>query len=106
MGKTIGETNGPWSVLFKLSLVLVIPLFSAVIYLVSEQSLDREFRLRGDRFTKADATELVGHLDDRLIRIETKVGQFIPANELVRQAEFREVLDRLARIETLLDREQ
>lgn len=58
-GKTIGETNGRWGVLFRVVLVLVPLMVSLSVplgaWLVVNQVRDNEFRNAGDRWTATQA---------------------------------------------------
>jgi len=61
MAKGIGELNGKWSILFRV-LLIVVPLYCTfftawAIWVTSETFANREFRLRGGRFTISDGKD-------------------------------------------------
>jgi len=80
-GKTIGETNGPWAVLLKVWLALMVPVLllfvSMMVWLISNQYKDNIFRGEGERFTAGDAELqiqlIIARLEPRLVAIETQL---------------------------------
>ena len=52
---TIGNMNGPWAFLLKLTLLLVIPGLGWASWITRTQILDAQFRGEGERFTPDDA---------------------------------------------------
>ena len=79
--KTLGNTNGPWLVGFKLCIVLV-PIVLAWGGWVSVNLIElRTFQLAGDRFTQEEADLMYRNLDARLDALPPPhVGEAIREN--------------------------
>jgi hypothetical protein len=86
--KTIGQRNGPWAMLFRLSLATYPLLLMWCGWVTVNQVKDNEFR------------ETVRQDHDRLARIESKLDQMVPAVTLATQAQYVELLERIIRLES------
>ena len=101
----IGQLNGPWSVLLRLSLASYPLVLSWAVWMTVHQFQDEAFRTSGERFTQLDGANLKAELlasvssltsppqewRDRIIKIEGKQDDMMKA---------------LARIEVVLEKVQ
>lgn len=107
--KRIGELNGKWSILLRAFLavnVVLIPiglpsLIAFCVWIVNQQYADIAFRSSTERFSQRDAAAMKAEL---LEKINDSPGAEWKARVIASERFQSEVLSRLARIETKLEK--
>jgi len=106
-GTKIGELNGPWALMLKLTLATYPLLIVWASFITANQIADNIFRGEGERFTKTDGAEqtklLRAAADSKIASIESVLTQMRPANDLVPRDEYTLLMGKVIQIETRME---
>lgn len=115
--RPIGSLNGPWSIMFRIVLVL-IPILTVTflpwaVWLTVQQFKDISFREAGGRFNESDASKMKADLEAKDATMKAELIEKInavPSQEWRNRIESierdqREILRAMVRVETKLEKD-